>query len=111
MTLKVIRVGPEVKAASDATRQKEQDTRTEAVRAQRVPASVLSAVVSTEAAVVSTSKAVNRLIAPSSVEKIKEYKEAKDLAEEVSGRIKSDSAAEDAHSEIDPVAAKEHLLS
>ncbi len=111
MTLKVVKVNGESKAVAGVTRQN--DSKGQAGQTQSVQPSSATGVVSSylqsEAAVVHNTRAAARSTTTTSAEKVKEYKEAKELADDVAGRIKF-ANSDDAHHEISPVAAKEHLL-
>jgi len=111
MTLKVVKVNGDAKAVAGVPKQngsKGQASQERVVQPSNAAAGVNSYMQS-EAAVVHSVRATPRASLISSAEKVKEYKEAKELADDVAGRIKF-AASDDSHQGIDPVAAKEHLV-
>ncbi len=112
MTLKVTRLGTDVRQVSDSLRAGELQRKDPAAKANQsqVPNQVHNQVAQVEAAVVSTVRTISRLSGSGAVEKVKDYKEAKELAEKVADDVREDKEnATGAHQTLEGVAVKEHL--
>ena len=112
MTLKVTRLGVDVRQVSNSPRSGELQRGQSATKANesQVPNQISNQIAQAEAAVVSTIRTVTRVSGTGSIEKVKDYKQAKELAEKVADDVRGDKeSAGGAHNTLESIAVKEHL--
>ena len=112
MTLKVTRLGNDVRQVSESPRSGELQRKQAAAKANegQIPNQVSNQIAQAEAAVISAVRTVGRITGTGAVEKIKDYKHAKELADKVADDVRSDKeGAGGAHNTLEGMAVKEHL--